>query len=402
MPACRFTDRFVRGLKAPQTRIDYWDDGFRLKGFSFGMRVSETGLKTYSLRYRKNGVQRRYVLGTTQTLLLAQAHKLAREVAGRISAGEDPSADRASYKRAETCAELFDLYLKRHAAKKKDGGAADRRIIETDLSSSWGTQKACDIKRRDVIDLLHRIASDRNAPVMANRTRALISKIFNFALELEIVGTSPCAGLPRKFREKSKERVLSEEELGLVWNALDKEAEPVASVFRLILLTVQRPGEVAASKWSEFDTERWLIPAERVKNGRSNLIPIVLPMKRLLTRLKLRSGGSAFVFPTPRSDCVKARTMQHLAERLSEALKIPKFTPHDLRRSSATLLRKLKVPRDTVSAILNHTAGSVTLVYDRYAQEPEIRAALLLLGQEIERIAIGVAKKATRRAVANS
>lgn len=326
MPTCRFTDRFIRALKPSPKRADYWDDGFRLKGFSLGLRVSETGLKTYSLRYRKNKRQLRYILGTTQLIGLAEAHRRGREVAGLISSGEDPSAERATYKRAETCSALFHLYLKRHASKKKDGGKEDQRIIEVDLEPRWGHLKAREVRRRDVIDLIHCIATEREAPVMANRTRALISKIFNFALELEIIDSSPCAGLPRKFREISGQRVLSENELGALWVALDTESEPVASVFRFILLTGQRPGEVAGMRWSELEGDRWTIPGRRTKNGRPSVIALSKQAKRILPRLKLRAGGSDYCFPTPRSAFVKARTMQHLAERLTNRLSLQPFS----------------------------------------------------------------------------
>ncbi len=386
---CVFTARFVQSLKPTAVQTDYWDEGFAIKGFNLGLRVSSTGHKLYFLRYRKDRKQRRYSLGDAKLISLSTAHQMAREVAGRITDELDPAIERSDYKNAETCDALFDLYLLRHASKKKDGGKEDRRIIARDLRAVWGHRKACDITRRDVVDLLHRITTERDAPVMSNRTRALVSKIFNFAVELEIIQQTPCAALPRKSRETSKNRALSKEELKAVWRALDSQAEPLATVFRLILLTGQRPGEVAAAKWSEFGQKEWTIPGARTKNGREHVVPLSGLAWRLIEGQRFRAKGSEYLFPTDRRPYPSDRGLQHLAERLIEALSIARFTPHDLRRTAATQMRRLGVSRDVVGTILNHRPRDVTDIYDRYDQKKEMRSALERMAKSLEPVGTG-------------
>ena len=88
---------------------------------------------------------------------------------------------------------------------------------------------------------------------MANRTLALVCKMFNFAIEHEWLETNPCHMVKRPGEERQRERVLSEDEIRLFWKALDGESPLVAALFRIRLLTAQRGGEVHGAAWSEFD-----------------------------------------------------------------------------------------------------------------------------------------------------
>ena len=93
-----------------------------------------------------------------------------------------------------------------------------------------------------------------------------------------------------------------------------------------------------------------------------------------------------FVFTGERQPHVKSRTLQHVSERINDTLKYPRFTPHDLRRTAATHIRKLGIARDVVQRLLNHAEEGVTAVYDRHDLLPELRTALDKWSEEMCRI----------------
>lgn len=398
MPTKRLTDRTVKSLKTKLTQEDYWDSSFKLRGISFGVRVTKDNAREYVVRYRDlQGRRRRMSVGDANHKSLAEGHKLARDVFAKLDSGIDPAQELEEYKSADSFSELCDLYLRLHAIpNKKDKGKADKRVIEQDLKPAWGGLKACDVTRKDVLRLLDHVAIERKAPVMANRTRALISKIFNFALEREIVTASPCSGMPRKYKESAKDRHLDDTEIPLLFTELKKESFQLSCVFQFILLTGQRPSEVAGARWGEFDDNFWTIPKERVKNGRTHKIPLTPQISKLLDQLRASAEEhhsrnelkpSDYVFWSNRNEYVRPNTINHCAERLYDRMKVSRFTAHDLRRTAATGLRRIKVSREIVAKILNHTPQDVTAQhYDRYAGWDEMRKALTSWGNSVARI----------------
>ncbi len=387
MARFHFTTRSVEARKPTNKREDHYDLSFRVRGVSFGLRIAETGSKEYFVRYRdSHGKQRRMSLGDAAVKPLAKARERAREIATALDIGRNPAEELRQYRLGESVEELCGLYLDQHARFKKDGGAADRWRLNKDVIPHIGRMKVRDVRRRDIIALIERVAVDRGARVSASRLRALLSKLFNFALERELTETSPCAGLPKKPREIAKDRVLSETEIQALWGWLEAQPPVYAALLRLILLTAQRPMEVAGMTWAEVQADKWEIPGERTKNGRSQLVPLsALALKSIESMIEIRTGP--YVFPGERGAHVMSGTIQHLSERMNRALDGKHFTPHDLRRTAATYMRKLGVAREVVSRLLNHTVSGVTAVYDRHDLAAEMRAAVEIWSNEVARIA---------------
>ena len=211
--------------------------------------------------------------------------------------GIDPATAKREARSAESFGELANLYLERYAKAEKRSWREDERILNRDLLPRWRGRKAQEIKRADVIQLLDEIV-DRNAPVMANRTRALISKIFNFGIKRGIVESNPAFGVDNPGHEQQRDRVLSEDEIRQLWNALETERPWSAAIFRLGILTAQRRGEILGMKWDELDlTARWwTIPAERAKNGLAHRVPLAPQALKILTALKAGKHDPVYVF----------------------------------------------------------------------------------------------------------
>ena len=84
-----------------------------------------------------------------------------------------------------------------------------------------GHLKARDVKRRHIVEILVEIA-EGGAPVTANRTLAVVTRMCNFAVERELLDATPCAGIKRVHREQGRQRVLSEQEIRALWQRLPK------------------------------------------------------------------------------------------------------------------------------------------------------------------------------------
>ena len=277
--------------------------------------------------------------------------------------------------------------------KKPKSIKEDARILNAYLLPAWGRRKFESITRSDVIQLLDEVKLKRKAPVMANRVRVLTSTMFNFASEKALVSETfvdPCTHVKQPTREKSRERVLSDEEIQALWKDLDNRSEPAASIYRMILLTGQRPGEVKAMRWSAIDEEGiWTIPASETKNKREHKVPLSSHSRSVLEKLASLTGESEYVFAAPSGG--------HLQWFQSQLRRIQKktgfhFRFHDLRRTCATNLSKLGIDEITIARILNHSLPSLhmTAIYNRWEKLPEMKRALDRWGVKLDRIVTGM------------
>ena len=147
MPTIALKDVTVRSLDAEVGQIDHWDTVLR----GFGVRVSAQGRKTWVVRYRVHGRQRRLTLGTYPSLGLAKARAAARRALGQVAEGEDPATAKQAEYRAGTFREFADLYLEKHAKKRKRSWRDDERLLNVELLPVLGTCRAKDVTRSEVL-----------------------------------------------------------------------------------------------------------------------------------------------------------------------------------------------------------------------------------------------------------
>lgn len=316
-------------------------------------------------------------------LSLADARLRAKDALSAAAKGKNLAAEKRVGRKVETFEQLAERYLEEHAKPNKRSWARDKEILDRDVLPKIGSLKANKVTRADVKALLRGIVA-RDAPVMANRTLEVVRSIFNWALREEVgaIVANPCAQMPPPGgEESSRERALSDAEVKAFWSRLDnaKITLGVSLALRLILVTAQRKGEVAGARWEEIDRDAamWTIPAERSKNGLAHRVPLSALALLLLDKAKSLAGAGAYVFPSPLMNRpVTAGALNNAAFRSRATFGIPAFTPHDLRRTAATQMASMGVPRLTVGKVLNHIEAGVTSVYDRYAYDLEKRQAL--------------------------
>lgn len=388
--AVRLNDTSVRGLRATvgQDRTDFWFDE---KGL--GLRVSKTGRKTWVYVYHFNGRSRRYTLGTYPTVGVADVRALHATAMSHVERGIDPGdayqMERSEARNAPTLAELATEYLEKHASKKKSG-EKDRQMLERDVLPKWKALKAHEVTKRDVTKLLDEIV-ERGAPISANRVLALVRKMFNFGIERSLVEANPCDHISQPAPNGRRDRVLTHDEIRKFWFGLSpaKMSEGTKLALKLQLVTAQRKGEIVNAEWSEinFENRIWTIPASKSKNGQPHRVYLSDVATQLLTQLKHLAKQSRFWLPSRVGDKPVVETsVDHAMRECLNGIGIVDVTPHDLRRTAASMMTSFKVPRLTVSKILNHTEPSVTAIYDRYGYDTEKQEALELWAEKLQEI----------------
>jgi integrase len=389
----RFTDRGIAALKPKSERYEVWQDGRT----GLGIRISTRGRKSWVFMYRFGGKARRMGFGTYPIISLASAHLRHAEAKADLEKGIDPGAKKIVRRRAErtaeTVADLVEEYLEKHARPNKRSAAADERALRKEVIPAWGKRKAKDITRRDIITLLDGVV-DRGSPVMANRLLALLRRMFAFAVERDILGATPCVLIKSPAKETPRDRVLSPAEIATFWEGLEKaQMTPKTRLaLKLMLVTAQRRDEVISAPWSEFDLSKgvWEIPAGRSKNGHAHRVPLSPLACDLLKEAQERGGGSPWLFPSPRGDKpMDPAAASHAVRNNLSRTGVDGMTPHDLRRTAASHMTEMGIPRLVVSKVLGHSDGSITAVYDRFEYWPQKKQALEAWAARLEEILTG-------------
>lgn len=388
----RFTNRTIDTLRVTngKSRQEYWEDN----GRGLGIRVSSSGRKSWILLYRFHGKPRRLTLGTFPEIGIADAHQKREEALQLLGRDIDPGRSRRdaidARNAAPTVTDLASDYIANYARPRKRSWAEDERILSRNILPSIGALKAEDVSRRDVLQILDRIQK-RGAPIGANRTLAMIRKMFNYALGRDIVSANPCNGIPAPARERRRDRVLTDIEIRALWEGLAQLSMSEGSklALQLELVTAQRKGEIISAEWAEFDLDNqmWTIPASKAKNGLAHRVPLSPLALQILAAIRNASSHERWLFPSPRGQsCVTAPSIDHAVRRTRDHLGISDFTPHDLRRTAASGMTSLGISRLVVQKILNHAEPGVTAVYDRHSYDREKRDALLLWATHLNHI----------------
>ena len=253
----------------------------------------------------------------------------------------------------------------------------------------WRGRPVTSITRRDVHALLdHVIKSGR--PVAANRVLVSLRTFFTWCVSRDLIVASPCHGVNKPTVERSRDRVLDDRELALIWQAADGIDWPFGPQVQLLMLLGCRRDEVAGMRWSELDLPKrlWNLPRERVKNDRAHSVALAPLTIRVIETLPAMAGAP-FVFTTTGKSPSVGFSM---AKRRMDArlpADMPPWTWHDLRRTFVSGLAKLGVALPVIEKCVNHTSGSfggVAGVYQHHTFAEEKRQAFETWAKHLERI----------------
>lgn len=371
----------------------------KLSGFHARIgKVSEDNKSKIALylNYRiggSGGKQRNYLLGYHGERDLKGVRKEVESLKGRIAAGEDVYETKRIAQREQfiedsspTLSKLANEFLTRYIDINRKDPKEVRRMFDKDVLPIIGGMKLKDITRRDVIEKVLDPITDRSSGTQANKTLSILKQMFDFGVDRDLLQGNPITTVKKKNIggfEKSRTRALTFDELIQVFERLPKlgVSPQVTYALKFIALTGCRPIEVTGARWSEFDfvTMLWTIPCERVKQekggDRIHKVPITQNMIVMLD--ELRSAFcyliSEFVFPSttcvrccPGEQPIDRHSLSRAVNRKLKQLDVPKFVPHDLRRTLATRLGDSDIGTDpiVIEKILNHQLQGVQKIYN--------------------------------------
>ena len=402
-------------------------------GLYLRVRPGDNTKKIWLYRFKSltGSGSRWFEIGTYPELSLLKARAQAAELAVKRRTGIDPieekrAADAAASEAKAIAAEaeataaakaaarltvaaLLDRWQADYlATKRKDGGAEIRRSFAKDVLPVLGAVPAEDVGRGMVANLLDSVVR-RGSPIIANYLLADLRQMFEFARARQIIEASPCDGLNKAQFGGSKverDRVLSEAEIRELLAKIPgaKLQKRTEAAIWLMLSTGCRVGEISKALWSAVDLEGrvWIIPAEDAKNTKEHRIYLSAFAVKWFEVVKPTSGASQWVFPAENKTgthvCVKSITKQ-IGDRQREgapmqnrshavaSLKLSggDWTPHDLRRTAATLAGELGTPPYVIERMLNHQQRNpLERIYQRQSLEAEQREGWRLLGERLE------------------
>ena len=213
------------------------------------------GRKVFIVLYRAGGSGsrlRKYTIGPYGRVTLHNARLEAQKVLVARLEGRDPASEKREARRritVDTVTEIVALYTKQHLSKRRSGGEMTR-LLQRELVARWGSRSIHEISKRDIIDLITAVV-DRGAPVAANKTLKVTRAFFNWCLGRAILERSPCDGVKAPTIAKTRDRVLTDEELASVLLAARAMGGSYGAVVEILALTGQRREEVARMTWPE-------------------------------------------------------------------------------------------------------------------------------------------------------
>jgi integrase len=389
----KITKASLTSLVCPpdKSEAQFWDS--TLPGF--GVRAYKSGRRLWIAQYRDStGRTRKATLGDLRIVQPDAAREAARQMLAKVELGEDPQAAKRAARQAVRVGALVESYLadaeRRMRPRSFDETARHLRTHAKPLHP----EAAARVGRADIVKVLAGV-SDGSGPTTANRVRSSLSAMWTWALRSgEIDGANPVAQVPKPGVEQTRERVLSDAELALIWHTTNRDHDH-DRIVRLLLLTGARREEVAGLAWTELDGPLWTLPRERSKNALPHEVPLgplalaQMPDRRPDRDLVFGKGNGGFSGWSTCKDALDARVQaaaakawhqQHGREPRQDEAQVKSWRLHDLRRTVATWLHEHDVEPHVVEAVLNHVGGAaragVAGVYNRAAYREQKRAAL--------------------------
>lgn len=408
------TDSLLSSVPEPIKRIN----DTKLSGFHARVGKTQNDKKrkiALYLNYRFGGIkgkQRNYHLGYFGECDLKDVRKEVESLKGRVALGEDVyETKQLSLKRqfiedtSPTVDELAKEFIERDIKVNRKDVDPVIRMFKKDILPFIGNYKLKEITRRDILNKVLDPIKDRGSNTQANKTLSILKQMFDFGVERDLMQGNPVSTVKKKSvggLEKSRTRALEFDEVIQVFERLPKlgVSQQVIYALKCITLTGCRPIEVTGAQWQEFDFDKmiWTIPADRVKQNkdgeRTHKVPITQNMVILLDELRAAFGylNSKYVFPStttnksgPGEQPIDRHSLSRSISRKLEQLGVPKFVPHDLRRTVATRLGDTDIGTDpiVIEKILNHQLQGVQGVYNMQGYMEARRKALEEWGQKI-------------------
>jgi len=371
--------------------------------------VQPTGTRSWAFRFRRRTDRKNVKLTLGKAgdggLSLAAARHAAAAHRHRLEQGAvlvtpvtavTPQSVRTGDKVETAVASFLELHVRRK--NRISTARVTENIFNRIIVPAWRNRTIDSIRRRDIIDLVEDVAASGRG-YHANRTCAVLSKFFAWLVARDALTFSPVTGVERPHKEKTRSRVLTDDELRVLWLACGHEGASGEAI-RLMTLTGARRGEVGEMSRREVDQDHqlWNLPAERTKNGRPHTIPLSTQAWTLI-EARPRFAGCDFVFTIDGKRVVN--NWDEVKHRISAKAGITasSWRLHDLRRTCASGMQKLGIQVPVIEKALNHISGTfrgIVGVYQTHDYADEVCIALQRWADRVDEIVGGKPAKVVK------
>lgn len=370
----RLTSRTVAAIKPNGTDFDVRDTDVR----GFHVRVTRGGEMIYRFQYRRPDGSRPVVtLGRTTELTADQARKLASDHFVAVGGGADPRKAKEAWKAAPTMDDLWARYQEQRLKVK------NRPRTQAEYVRNWqsharpilGGMKVAEVTRADVRRVIAALGAKRTT---ANRTLAVLSVMFGFAIENELRSDNPASGI-EKYRENARDVAFTDDELGRIAAAVENEREAWArTALTLLMVTGARKSEVLEAEWAEFDLDdaepAWRLPAQRAKGGKAHTYYLDADTVALIKAWRRDAPfvSPRWVFPNVKGTGPKSSLKQPWA-RVKKAARITRGVPHSFRHTFFTRLAEGGASAIDIKQTAGHADIATSMKYVHAAESARLR-----------------------------
>ena len=360
------TDAGIRALKPRAGRYMVSD------GRGLSLDILPSGKMSWLYRYCLDGKYGKVILGRYPDLPLKVAREKRDELAGKVASGKSPALE-AKQKRAglasnPTVREFGERYYKEQVVRNWKDPKSEWRYLDYDVFPSLGERLLKDLNAMDVQTLVYR-KRDNGRIAAAMQLRNVIKRMFDYAVEVQLVTLNPAAMVATRFIGKARKRarVLTPKEIRLYLRTIYQSniRRQFKLALHIILLTLSRKSELLLARWEHvnFEAGEWLVPAENAKTAKPHIVYLSTQVTAMFRELKALAGDSELVMPGRGS-----LTRPFAGNALNKALEgltfdMDPLTIHDLRRTGATLLTEHGFNRDVIEKALSHEAEGIRAVY---------------------------------------
>jgi integrase len=401
----KLTPSFIKTAPKPDKgdRVIYWDD--RQPGF--GLMVTSTGARSFVFQYRNaHQVSRRWTWDVALPLLIARRE--ARKMAGRVAEGKDPVAERRVEREGsrEAATNTLKAIAESYFATEREKPVKDRlrslnkkhQTFKRNIYPHIGAKPIGEIRKSAINRMLDKLAKE-SGPSAADQALTQLTGLLTWHSKRDDHFRNPIGrgSIDRRRTRGDRDRILSDDELRVVWRTAEAPGV-LNSYVRFLLLTAVRRKEASGMRWDEVaNDDLWTVPKERMKGKAGKAfehgVPLSRPARAILDGM-LKIGPFVFTNDGKKpiagfshaKDKFDADVLATLRKEDTKAKPLPHWTLHDLRRTARSLMSRAGIQPDIAERVLAHKIGGVRGVYDRYAYLDEKRHAIKELAAQIERI----------------
>jgi integrase len=336
--------------------------------------------KTWIFQYRFADSAHRLTIGDVSAVKVSRARELASDYYIAVRSGRNPQAEKRD--NIERGKDTFGVLVEKYLATKANARHNTVRLMTRCLNvycRPLHNLALGSIDRKTVAARLSAVATESGA-VSANRVRANLSALFSWAMVEGLAENNPVIGTVRR-EEQTRERVLSDNELRLVWQSLN--GGDYGTILKLLILTGQRLTEISSLSWRELDLEHKVIslPGTRTKNHKPHDIPLAGTAHTLLVARQRNGRDCVFGLGSAgyQGFAVPKKLLDERIAKANDGKPIPPWTHHDIRRSVVTGMAKLGIAPHVIEALVNHVSGfraGVAGIYNKNQYAPEKAEAL--------------------------